>query len=181
MNLPDLSDVCFLDLETTGLEPRKGDRVIQIAILKMIRDIAPGNFDAEIFSFFINPQGKKSSSEALAVHKIQDEKLLVCPKFEEKIDDIKEFVGSRTIVAHNAPFDRKFINHEFKLGGQNCEFEWFDFLQYSKSKIDLKSYSLENICRRVSTNVKPSHDADDDVQALFELYVLFSQEFNIAA
>ena len=108
----------FLDTETTGLEPESGHRIIEIGCIEMI----DRRFTGREFHVYINPR-RKVDEEAAKVHGISDEFLLDKPYFEDIEADFMAFLAGADgtdkaeLLAHNAPFDMKFINHELKLNG----------------------------------------------------------------
>jgi DNA polymerase-3 subunit epsilon len=108
----------FLDTETTGLEPELGHRIIEIGCIEMI----DRRFTGREFHVYINPR-RKVDEEAANVHGISDDFLLDKPFFEDIADDFMTFLAGpdggdkAELLAHNAPFDMKFINHELKLNG----------------------------------------------------------------
>ena len=104
-----------LDTETTGLDPKSGHRVIEIACIE-IEDYLPTGRN---FHRFIDPQ-RDIDPEAEKVHGISRRSLLGKPTFdhEDICDAFLDFVGDAPVVAHNAAFDRGFINHELEQAGR---------------------------------------------------------------
>ncbi|MEO6379403.1 MAG: exonuclease domain-containing protein, partial [Caulobacteraceae bacterium] len=104
-----------LDTETTGLDPRTGHRVIEIACIE-VEDLLP---TGRHFHRYINP-GREIDPEAERVHGISLKFLADKPAFDapEICDEFLDFVGDAQLVAHNAPFDRGFINSELERAGR---------------------------------------------------------------
>src|SRR5450830_1309211 len=100
----------ILDTETTGLNPRTGDRVIEIGCVEMLNRQLTGNN----LHFYINPE-RDSDEGALAVHGLTTEFLSDKPKFAEIADEFRDYVRGAEIIIHNAPFDVGFLDAEFKL------------------------------------------------------------------
>ena len=98
-----------LDTETTGLDPLRGDRLVEIGCIELLNSIPSG----QTFHRYLNPQ-RDIPAEAFAVHGLSAEFLRGKPKFEhpEVVDAFLDFVGDAPIVAHNAGFDRAFVNWE---------------------------------------------------------------------
>src|SRR4051812_6004334 len=102
----------ILDTETTGLDPKTGHRVIEIACIELVDFIPTG----KSFHRYIHPE-RPIDPEAERVHGISLEFLNGKPKFAEAVvvEEFLEFVGEATILAHNAAFDRGFINWELEM------------------------------------------------------------------
>ena len=88
------------DTETTGLDCRNGDRLIEIGCVEIINRIPTGR----TFHAYLNPR-RLVSAEAILVHGLNDEFLRDQPFFEAIAEEFGEFVGASTLVAHNASFD----------------------------------------------------------------------------
>ena len=90
----------FLDTETTGLSPKDGDRILEIACIET-KDLIPTN---KVFHKLINPE-RKVSQDAFKVHGFSNDFLQDKPKFEEIAEELLEFIDGRKLIIHNAPFD----------------------------------------------------------------------------
>jgi DNA polymerase-3 subunit epsilon len=101
------------DTETTGLDCLAGDRLIEIGCVELLNHIPTGR----TFHRYINPR-RPVAYEAGLVHGLTDEFLRQQPGFEEIVDPFFEFVGDSQLVAHNAGFDRGFVNMELGLCGR---------------------------------------------------------------
>ena len=100
-----------LDVETTGLSTKDGDRIVEIGCVEIIDRIITG----KVFQTYCNPE-RSVGEIASKITGIKDEFLLDKPKFIEIIEDFLEFInGADELVIHNAAFDLEFINNEFKL------------------------------------------------------------------
>ncbi|MBD5389473.1 DNA polymerase III subunit epsilon [bacterium] len=100
--------VCF-DIETTGFEYTRGDRVIEIGAVEVV----DGKITDRTFHEYINPEGKIIPPETYMVHKISNAFLEDKPKFSVIAPKFLEFIGSDPVIAHNGlDFDFPFINHE---------------------------------------------------------------------
>lgn len=97
--------LAVVDVETTGLSARYGDRVIEIGLLR-------GEKGREItFESFVNPE-RPISPRATAVHGITQEMVEPAPRFAELADQVWQLLDGAVLVAHNAPFDLSFLNAE---------------------------------------------------------------------
>ena len=103
----------FLDTETTGLDPRQGHRIIEIAGVEMVNRRSTGRH----FHRYLNPQ-REIDAGAEAVHGITGVFLQDKPFFSDVVDELLEFLSDAELVIHNAPFDIGFLNHELALLGR---------------------------------------------------------------
>ena len=99
----------FLDTETTGLDPHKGNhRIIDLACIAYEDSAPTGN----VFKLKINPEGKKSNKGAFHVHGILDEELVGLPTFKDIHERFINFIKDTHLVIFKAEFDLKFLNAE---------------------------------------------------------------------
>src|SRR5580692_2623845 len=96
-----------LDTETTGLDPLRGDRLVEIGCVEIFNRMPTG----QSFHRHINPQ-REMPAEAFAVHGLSSEFLVDKPLFDEVVEDFLEFIADAPLVIHNASFDIGFINAE---------------------------------------------------------------------
>src|SRR5687768_3522988 len=96
-----------LDTETTGLNPRSGDRIIEIGCVELVNRRLTGNN----FHRYINPE-RDSEEGALAVHGLTAEFLSDKPKFAEIADELRDYIQGAEVIIHNAPFDVGFLDAE---------------------------------------------------------------------
>lgn len=104
-----------LDTETTGLDPKAGHRVVEIACLEIENCVPTGR----TWHKYINPQ-RDMPAEAFAVHGLSEEFLSTHPLFEALADEFLDFVGEAGLVIHNAEFDMRFLNHELERCGRSA-------------------------------------------------------------
>ncbi|MFN3213300.1 MAG: DNA polymerase III subunit epsilon [Henriciella sp.] len=160
------------DTETTGLEWDKDDRVIELGAVELINHVATG----KIFQTYINP-GRAVSEDTIRITGITDADLVDKPPFEDPsiVDAFLEFVGDATIVAHNAKFDRGFLNMELKRCGKAeiPEERWVDTVMIARKKFPGAPASLDALCRRfdVNSDARTYHGALLDSQLLAEVYL----------
>src|ERR1700738_5678764 len=96
-----------LDTETTGLDPLRGDRLVEIGCVEIFNRMPTG----QTFHRHLNPE-RAMPAEAFAVHGLSSEFLADKPFFAEVVDDFLEFIADAPLVIHNASFDIGFINAE---------------------------------------------------------------------
>ena len=159
-----------LDTETTGMDPNKGDRIVEIGCVEIVNYVPTGR----IFHKYINPQ-RDVPDDAAAVHGLTTERLKDEPVFVDIAADFVDFCGDAPIVAHNAPFDVKFLNYELGL----CGFKPFekakvvDTLVIARKKFPGSPASLDALCRRfgVDNSGRTFHGALLDAELLAEVYL----------
>ncbi|MDP1854310.1 MAG: exonuclease domain-containing protein [Candidatus Omnitrophota bacterium] len=170
-----LSEIKFVifDVETTGLEPESGDRVVEIGAVK-----AEGTNIIERFHSLINP-GVSVSRGAFAVNGITSEMLENAPPPLEVIPRFMDFIkGENALFAYNANFDESFMKNELKLINEvfPSELLTIDILAMARALIpNLLSYKLSGVAKHFEIAKPQKHRAADDVEMSFEiLQKLFS-------
>jgi DNA polymerase-3 subunit epsilon len=168
-----------LDTETTGLNPRTGDRVIEVGCVELRNRMLTGNN----FHRYINPE-RDSEEGALAVHGLTTEFLRDKPKFAEIVHELREYIQDAEVIIHNAPFDLGFLNHEFKLLGlptftEHCS-GVIDTLVNAKEMHPGKRNSLDALCDRygVSNAHRKLHGALLDAELLADVYLSMTRGQN---
>ncbi len=162
-----LNDIPFvlLDLESTGLEPHKGDRVCEIGLLHW-----RGHGEQVAYQTLINP-GRPISPAAFAVNHINAKSLLHAPSFAMISEALLEHLTGAVLVAHNAPFDVAFLNLELaQLGKPALNNLVVDTLQLARIFLTHDRYSLLALSRALDIE-QPLHRAMSDVLALKGLFV----------
>ena len=165
-----MSREIVLDTETTGFDPRTGDRMIEVGCIE-IEDLLP---TGRTFHRFVNPE-RLIPPDAIRVHGITDEKVKDAPKFHEIVDDLIEFIGDAPMIAHNAAFDRNFIDFEYARCGRPItgEVRWIDTLKLAQTRFPGMPNSLDALCKRfkVSLVERTLHGALIDARLLAEVYL----------
>ena len=160
-----------LDTETTGLDPR-GHRIIEIACIE-IEDFLP---TGKHFHRFIDPE-RDIDPDAERVHGISRASLRGKPRFAdaEIADAFLEFVGDAPLVAHNAAFDRGFINAELERCGRFTlpEERWRCTYELAKTRFPGMYNSLDALCKRfkISLAEREKHGALIDTRLLSMVYL----------
>ena len=159
------------DTETTGLDPLRGDRVVEIGALELINHVPTGR----TYHQYINPE-REVPEEVVKVHGLTTEKLKEFPVFAEIAQDWIDFIGDDgVLVAHNASFDIKFINYELSKAGYQ-EYQWdrvVDTLEIAKNKFPGQRNNLDALCKRfnIDNSARTFHGALLDAQLLAEVYL----------
>lgn len=158
-----------LDTETTGLDPKRGDRVVEIGCVEMVNRFLTGR----TYHCYINPE-RAMPAEAFAVHGLSDDFLKDKPKFIEIADDFLAFVGEAQLVIHNAAFDIGFLNFELgKVARPTIPGERvLDTLMLARRKHPGQQNSLDALCQRygIDTSRRTRHGALLDSELLAEVY-----------
>jgi DNA polymerase-3 subunit epsilon len=159
-----------LDTETTGLDPLRGDRLVEIGCIELLNSIPSG----QRFHRYINPQ-RDMPEEAFKVHGLSAEFLADKPLFAEIVDDLLAFIGDAPLVIHNASFDAGFINAELDRCGRGAiaRERLVDTLTLARRKFVGVRNSLDDLCGRfgIDTSKRVKHTALVDAELLAEVYL----------
>lgn len=151
-----------MDVETTGLYPARGDRVIELGAVVLNN----GNILSE-FTSLINC-GKVIPKTAHRVHGITAEMLLEAPPPEEVFPRFLEFLYRRTVVAHNAKFDIKFLRYELARLGLGINSQYICTMKMSKKRFPhLPNHKLETVAQHILGELPTDlrlHRAMDDAR-----------------
>jgi DNA polymerase-3 subunit epsilon len=166
----------MLDTETTGLEWRQGDRVIEIGCVEMLNRKLTG----QRFHRYLNPE-RAIAAGAQAVHGLSDEFLADKPKFAEIADELIEFLNGAEVIIHNAPFDVGFLDNELALLGREplktaCD-AITDTLRMARDLRPGKKNSLDALCSEfgVDNSGRQLHGALLDAELLAEVYLAMTR------
>ena len=158
------------DTETTGLDPVSGDRIVEIGCIEMVNRAETGRH----FHAYFNPQ-RPMPAGAQAVHGLTDVFLSDKPAFEERVEELLDFLEDSPLVAHNASFDFGFLNHELgRCGRPNvCTTRMVDTLALARSRHPGAKHSLDALCTRfgVDRSHRVKHGALLDAQLLAQVYI----------
>ena len=159
-----------LDTETTGLDPLRGDRLVEIGCVEIFNRMPTG----QTFHRHINPQ-RDMPAEAFAVHGLSTEFLTTKPLFAEVADEFLEFIGEAPLVIHNASFDIGFINAELERIQRPviARERLVDTLLLARRKHPGVSNRLDDLCSRyaIDNSRRTRHGALLDAELLAEVYI----------
>ncbi|ASJ89842.1 DNA polymerase III subunit epsilon [Porphyrobacter sp. CACIAM 03H1] len=164
-----MREVIF-DTETTGLDPKTGDRMVEIGCIEMIDRVETGR----TFHAYFNPD-RDMPVEAERVHGLSAAFLATKPRFAELADELLEFLGDAPLVAHNAGFDFGFLNNELELAGRaaiSME-RMVDTVAIARRKHPGAKLSLDALCTRygIDRSHRVKHGALLDAELLAQVYV----------
>ncbi|MBC7235314.1 MAG: WYL domain-containing protein [Chloroflexi bacterium] len=151
--------ITFLDVETTGLYPELGDRVVEIAALR-----CEGDLVVDALHQLINPQ-RRIGAGAFAVHGITDDMVRDAPHFAQIAGDVLDLLRGAVFVGHNAPFDLGFLLEELSLVGMTLPpMVALCTLRLSRRQYRLPGYSLGRVTETLGLGIAgETHRAMTDV------------------
>ena len=159
-----------LDTETTGLDFKTGDRLIEIGCIEMINRYPTGRE----YHCFINPE-RDVPAAAVAVHGLTADFLKDKPLFGMVADEFLRFIGGDTLVIHNANFDIGFLNFELERTGRPtiAMDRVVDTLALARRKHPAGPNTLDALCKRygIDNSKRTKHGALVDSLLLAEVYV----------
>ena len=158
-----------LDTETTGLDPKQGHRIIEVAAIELHgRKVSDRTFHR-----YLNPE-RDIDEGAAAVHGLTLDRLQDEPKFAEIVSALLEFIGDAELIIHNAPFDMGFLNAELaKLSLPPLKNPVIDTLKVAKELHPGKKNNLNALCDRyfIDNSHRTLHGALLDTELLAEVYL----------
>jgi len=166
----------FLDTETTGLEPKLGHRIIEIAAVEMLDRRPTGRR----LHHYLNPE-RESEAGALQVHGLTREFLRDKQKFRDITQELLEFIDGAELIMHNAPFDVGFLDHELGLAELQPLHSYCqaitDTLKMAKDLHPGKKNNLDALCERyqVDNSRRTLHGALLDAELLAEIYLAMTR------
>ena len=157
-----------VDTETTGLDPKQGHRIIELAAI----ELEGRKVSLRRFHRYLNPE-REIDAGAVAVHGLTYERLQNEAKFGDIVASFMEFIEGAELIIHNAPFDMGFLNNELGLLGlpplQNAV---VDTLKLARDMHPGKKNSLDALCGRyaIDNAHRSLHGALLDTELLAEVY-----------
>ncbi|MEQ1494329.1 MAG: DNA polymerase III subunit epsilon, partial [Novosphingobium sp.] len=161
----------IFDTETTGLDPKSGDRLVEIGCIEMVNRVTTGH----TFHAYFNPD-RDMPAAAEAVHGLSITFLSDKPRFHEKAADFLEFIGDECkLVAHNAGFDFGFVNSELEICGLPplSRERMIDTVAMARMRHPGAKNSLDALCTRygIDRSHRTRHGALLDAELLAQVYV----------
>lgn len=159
-----------LDTETTGFDPKAGDRMVEIGAVELFNHMPTGR----TYHQYINPE-RDMPQGAFEVHGLSAEFLRDYPVFREVAGAFLDFIGDATLVIHNAKFDVPFLNAELGWVGlpEIPMSRAVDTLEIARKKYPGSPASLDALCRRfgIDNSHRTLHGALLDSEILAEVYL----------
>jgi DNA polymerase-3 subunit epsilon len=168
-----------LDTETTGLDPRQGHRIIEVACIEMINRRLTGRH----LHKYVNPE-REIDEGAQAVHGITLEFLADKPKFADIADKLLEFISGAELIIHNAPFDLGFLNAELnrldRVPVETVCNGVTDTLKMAKELHPGKRNNLNALCDRyeIDNSTRTLHGALLDTELLADVFLAMTRGQN---
>jgi DNA polymerase-3 subunit epsilon len=169
-----------LDTETTGLHPKKGDRIVEVGCVELVDRKLTGKH----YHVYINPE-RDIPEEVIAIHGIDNEKVKDAPKFRDIAEELWVFLEGAELVIHNAAFDMGFLNAEYEIFAkeqsepfQNLESVCgvIDTLKVARDKHPGTKVSLDALCKRygIDNSHRTLHGALLDSEILADVYLMLT-------
>ncbi len=161
-----------VDTETTGLEPERGHRIIEIGAVELVNR----RLTRQQFHMYVNPE-RDIDPGAQAVHGLSSEFLADKPRFAEVVEPFLKFIEGAELIIHNAPFDVAFLNYELSLLDDHRRIQDLctvtDSFALARSKHPGQRNSLDALCRRysVDNSARELHGALLDAEILADVYL----------
>ena len=160
----------IFDTETTGFDPRSGDRLVEIGCVELVDRRETG----VTFHAYFNPE-RDMPAAAEAVHGLSIQFLSDKPLFASRVDELLEFLGDAPLIAHNAAFDFGFVNAELARAGRTA----LDMarmcctVQMARKLHPGAKHSLDALCTRygIDRSHRVKHGALLDAELLAHLYI----------
>ena len=155
------AEFIVFDVETTGLSPTGGDRIVEIAALK----VKEGKIVGE-FYYLVNPK-RALSAEAMMINQVTEEMVANAPTSQVVLPQLIDFIGGACVAGHNVRFDLGFVGYELALIGRRIKEETpvVDTLKMSRELLPyLNNHKLAYIARSLGISIGETHRAMADVK-----------------
>ncbi|MDE1921091.1 MAG: 3'-5' exonuclease [Candidatus Omnitrophica bacterium] len=163
-----LAEFVIFDVETTGLSPVDGDRIIEIAAMKV-----KGPVVVDKFYSLVNPQ-RTVPLEATQIHSITTEMLVTAPPAAEVLPQMIHFIGGACVAGHNVRFDLNFLCYELSLLGRRLHDQTpaIDTLKMARDLLPyLSNHKLSYLARCLGVAVDQTHRAMADVELTVAVFL----------
>ena len=162
------ADFVVVDVETSGLEPRRGARIIEFAAVR----VSNSGQVLDSFHTLINPTD--GNVGLTAIHGITAEMVRDAPTFAQVIDQVKAKFNRAIFVAHHALFDERFVANEFEIAGQSlktmpgiCTY-WLS-REINHKTDEFPNHKLETLTRHYKLNPGVAHSAYSDALVVAQM------------
>ena len=158
-----------IDTETTGLNYRTDDRIIEVGCVELNNYVPTG----KTLQFYCKPD-KEISEGAKSVVGISDEFLQNKKRFKEHHETFLDFIKNDTLIIHNADFDLGFLNKElYLIGLPPLQNSIIDTVPLAREVLNTRVVNLDYLCRRFDIDLsdRSFHGALLDSQLLASVYL----------
>ncbi len=163
----DRSPFCILDIETTGFSPER-DSIIEIAVIRT--ETEDGIARERVLNELVRPAGN-IPRRIRELTGITNETVADADTIDRVLSRVAAFVGDAPIVAHNAHFDRRFLEHNARLMGMTfSRNEWVCTMSMAQRVPVGRPYKLGALAERLDVAEQGSHRALDDCRATIGVY-----------
>jgi len=159
----------IVDTETTGLDYKRGDRIIEVACVELINHVASG----KNLQFYCSTD-RIIDKEAGKIHGLSNSFLTKFPTFAKQAQSFLDFIEKDKLIIHNANFDLGFINNELNIIGiKPLQNEVIDTVLLARKKLNTRTVNLDYLCKKFSVDLstRKFHGALLDCQLLSEVYL----------
>jgi DNA polymerase III epsilon subunit family exonuclease len=163
-----LTEFVIFDVETTGLSPIDGDRIIEIAAVKI-----KGSKVVDKFYSLVNPK-RSIPSQATLVNNITEEMIVTAPVAADILPQMIHFIGGACVAGHNVRFDLNFLCYELALIGRrlNDQTPAVDTLKMARDLLPyLSNHKLAYLARSLGVVVDQTHRARADVEITVAVFL----------
>jgi DNA polymerase III subunit epsilon len=165
----DIDDVEFtiFDTETTGLDPRYGDRIVEIAAIRVKGSRILGQFES-----LVNPQ-RPVSAPAYAVNRISDDMLADAPTIDAVLPGFLDFIKDSCLCSYNLPFDLGFLKNEIMISktGSLDDIPLIDVLAMARRLLpSLERHALGFVAGSLGISQRQEHRALSDVDMTWQVF-----------
>lgn len=172
-------DIAVVDVETTGLFPKRNDRIIEIAVVRT----RLGTGEQRVYSTLLNP---KRDIGPTRIHGIRSKDVLDAPTFDEVAGDVFEVLSGAVLAGHNVTFDNAFLTSEFgRLGAQGALGQPLCTMRLGRHlRIEPEGRSLSAYCACLGIALDEAHAAEHDAAAetsLLHAFLALSEAKKIRA
>ncbi|RKY27469.1 MAG: hypothetical protein DRP61_04120 [Candidatus Omnitrophota bacterium] len=151
------AEFVVFDVETTGLNPERGDKICEIGAVR----VRKGEVVSE-FCQLVNPK-REIPSSSVNIHGISLEELESAPFFEEVVDSFLEFIDNFFLLGYNVEFDLGFLNFELRtIGRRPVSNSYIDILELCRKCLNLNRYNLFRVAEFFSLSSEGLHRAYKD-------------------
>jgi len=167
----EIPQLVSIDVETTGLFPLSGDRICEIALLKIKEGVI-----IDKFVTLVNPE-KEISLSASLINGITNEMVKNTPPFKNIANKVNDFIKNEILLIHNANFDLSFLKIEMKnCGVQFNETKLIDTLEIARNFFNFQSNSLPNLANYLRIEGGKFHRAEADAWTSYKIFCYLFQE-----